>query len=242
MIHNLDCLEFLAQLDDNSVDLVLTDPPYFIGFDGGKGWDSQWKTEDEYLDWCMSWTKECQRVLKPNRMLVVFGTLKTDAFIRYKLRVSELGMTSQNELIWSYNWGGRTKSNFARKHEFAWCWSKGNEFLFNGDDVRVERKLKKNPRTNQDFEQGTIPTCVWEKNNHTMSREYVNWHATQKPLMILDRIIRAYTNEGDVVLDIFSGSGSTAIASDCAGRDFIGCELDSDYHRLSLERREQWSN
>ena len=78
MIENKDCLEYIKSLDDNSVDLVLTDPPYFIGFDGGKGWDSCWSDETEYLDWCKEWTSECVRVLKDNRMLVVWGTLKTD--------------------------------------------------------------------------------------------------------------------------------------------------------------------
>jgi DNA modification methylase len=148
MIHNVDCLEYLSTLEDNSVDLVLTDPPYYIGFDGGKGWDSQWKTEQEYLDWCDLWSRECVRVLKPNRMLVVFGTLKTDTFIHYKLNTNKIEpLHTQNEIIWSYNWGGRTKSNFARKHEYAWCWSKGEEFLFNADAVRVERKQKINIRT-----------------------------------------------------------------------------------------------
>ena len=87
MIVNQDCLEYLKTLENDSVDLVLTDPPYFIGFDGGKGWDSQWKSEDEYLVWCADWTQECIRVLKPNRMLIVWGTLKTETFIKYKGRV-----------------------------------------------------------------------------------------------------------------------------------------------------------
>lgn len=234
-----DCLEYLKTVDDNSVDLVLTDPPYFIGFDGNKGWDSQWKSEAEYLHWCKQWTQECERVLKPNRMLVVFGTLKTDTFLRYKIEVLNLNTSlyPQNELIWSYNWGGRGKNNFARKHEYAWCYSSGKDFLFNADDVRVERKQKINIRTGQSFEKGTIPTCVWEKNNHTTSKEYVNWHPTQKPLLILERIINAYTNKGDTVLDIFSGSGSTMIACDNTERNFIGCELDEEYYHKSLERR-----
>lgn len=240
MLHHGDCLDYLKNLDDESVDLVLTDPPYFIGFDGGKGWDSQWKTEKEYLDWCDIWTQECVRVLKPNRMLVVFGTLKTDTFLRYKLNTNEIeGLTTQNELIWSYNWGGRSKSNFARKHEYAWCWSKGDSFLFNTDDVRVERKQKVNIRTGKPFTEGTIPTCVWEKNNHTTSKEYVNWHPTQKPFMILERIIKAYTYEGDTVLDIFSGSGSTMISSENVNRKFLGCEIDEEYYNLSLERRQK---
>ena len=110
-LENKNCLDYLSTIEDESVDLVLTDPPYFIGFDGGKGWDSQWKTEEEYLAWCKLWTDECVRVLKPNRMLVVWGTLKTDTFLRYKLDIlnSYESMHGQNEIIWGYNWGGRTK-------------------------------------------------------------------------------------------------------------------------------------
>ena len=241
MLVSADCIEFLHTLEDNSVDLVLTDPPYFIGFDGGKGWDKQWEDESDYLDWCKKWTDECVRVLKPNRMFIVWGTLKTETFLRYKLETSHdhyCTLTPQNEIIWSYNWGGRGKSNFARKHEYAWCWSKGETFLFNADDVRVERKQKVNIRTGQSFEKGTIPTCVWEKNNHTTSKEYVNWHPTQKPLLILERIINGYTNKGDTVLDIFSGSGSTMIACDNTDREFIGCEIDEEYYNKSLTRRQ----
>ena len=241
MIENKNCLDYLSTIEDESVDLVLTDPPYFIGFDGGKGWDSQWKTEEEYLAWCKLWTDECVRVLKPNRMLVVWGTLKTDTFLRYKLDIlnSYESMHGQNEIIWGYNWGGRTKSNFARKHEYAWCYSKGKTFLFNDHDIRVERKVKKNLRTGKEHTQGTIPTCIWEKNNHTTSKDFIGWHPTTKNIDILERIIRAYSNEGDNVLDIFSGSGSTAVTSLRCNRKVMGCELDQEYHEKSLIRIEE---
>lgn len=240
MLENLDCTKYLSKLQDQSVDLILTDPPYFIGFDGGQGWDNQWKNEKEYLDWCKSWTKECYRVLKPNRIFAVFGTLKTDTFIKYKLNILNNipDFVGQNEIIWSYNWGGRSKENFARKHEYIWCYSKGKSFLFNADDVRIERKQKINIRTKKPFEKGTIPTCVWEKNNHTTSKEYVNWHPTQKPLEILERIIKAYTNSGDKVLDIFSGSGSTMIACSNTHRNFLGCEASESYYTKSIKRYE----
>jgi DNA modification methylase len=230
-ISHMDCLEFLATLPDDSVDLVLTDPPYQIGFDGGKGWDKQWKTEAEYLSWCKQWTAECVRVLKPGRMLIVWGTLKTDTFLRYKLDVlnSFEELAGQNEIIWSYNWGGRSKKNFARKHEYAWCYSKGKEFLFNADEVRVERKMKTSMRTGTAHDKGTIPTLIWEKNNHTMSKDFINWHPTTKNVDILQRIIAAYTNEGDTVLDIFMGSGSTAVAAHHLNRNSIGCERDDEY-------------
>lgn len=236
-MENADCLDYLKTIKNGSVDMVLTDPPYFIGYDGGRGWDSQWKSEQDYLDWCFEWSKECIRVLKPGGVMIVWGTLKTDTFIKYKLFLSDQpGMISQNEIIWSYNWGGRTKANFARKHEYAWVYSKGETFTFNSDDVRVERKMKKNIRTGSDFASGTIPTCVWEKNNHTASRDFVGWHPTTKNLEILDRMIRAYTNPGETVLDIFMGSGSTAVACIRAGRNAIGCEKDANYYSLMMER------
>ena len=236
-ITNSDCLKYLKKLPDNSVDLVLTDPPYFIGFDGGKGWDKQWKSDREYIQWCIEWTKECVRVLKDERMLVVWGTLKTEAFLLYKLALNRMeGITPQNEIIWSYNWGGRSKDNFARKHEYAWCYSTGDKFLFNGDDVRIDRKMNTNIRTGLQHTKGTIPTCVWEKNNHTTSKDYCGWHATTKNIEILERIIRAYSNENDLVLDPFMGSGSTAIACKLSNRDYIGSELDQDYIKKARAR------
>lgn len=72
-IENKDCLDFLSTLPDESVDMVLTDPPYFIGYDGGRGWDRQWETEDDYLKWCELWTKECVRVLRRGGVLIVWG-------------------------------------------------------------------------------------------------------------------------------------------------------------------------
>jgi|TARA_B100000287_G_scaffold50770_1_gene44990 DNA modification methylase len=239
ILENKDCIEFLKDIEDNSVDMVLTDPPYYIGYDGGKGWDSAWETEKDYLDWCKEWTTECVRVLKPNRCLYVWGTTKTDTFLKYKLEVlnSFSDMFYQNWIIWSYDWGGRTRKTYARKHEDLLMYSKGEEFLFNSDDIRIPYIMKKSVRKGVELnEKGKIPTDVWNKNNHTTSKEYCGWHPTQKPIELLERIIKGNTNEGDIVLDIFSGSGSTAIASTNVGRKFMGSELDKDYYKKSLER------
>jgi hypothetical protein len=82
---NDDCLSYLATLPDESIDLVVTDPPYYkIVSDK---WDHQWKVESEYLAWCRHWTEECVRVLKPGGCLYVWGTTKTDTFLRYKLDI-----------------------------------------------------------------------------------------------------------------------------------------------------------
>lgn len=281
-----DCLAFLKSLDDESVDLVIVDPPYFeIVKDS---WDNQWNSEQEYLDWCEEWTTECFRVLKPGRCFYVWGTTKHDTFLRYKLNVlNEVkGATYQNWIIWHYDWGGRTKKNFARKHEDLLMYSKGKEFLFNADDVLEERAVKTNmglqrkmnllkkkiaghsfdekdqkswgtyrfdkldsseygtvlqqlQEKNTKFEKGKIPTDVWKKNNHTTSKEYAGWHPTQKPVALLERIIKANSNEGDVVLDVFNGSGSTTIACNRTGRTFWGCEFDKEYYDKSLVRIEE---
>lgn len=231
-LSNVDCLDFLRGLDSDSVDLALQDPPYGIGVDT---WDKQWASEDEYLQWAAEWTKESVRVLKPNRMLVVWGTLKSDSFLKYILQTSEIeGLTRQNEIIWEHNWGGRTKKNFPRKQEYAVCWSKGKNHLFN--PVYIERKVKKSLRTGEEFKQGTIPTCVWSFNNHTMSKDFVGWHPTVKNLSVTDRMIQAYTNSGDTVLDSFLGSGTTAVAALRAGRRCVGSEISSEYFAKLRDR------
>lgn len=239
-----DVKEFLSTLPDNSAGLVIADPPYNIGFDGGRGWDKI-KDEDEWISWCLSWTRELARITEPGRMIIVWGTLKdSNQFLKYKLAVDEDPELSQillpeNEIIWAYNWGGRSKRNFARKHEYAFCWRKaGAALLFNADDVRIPRKMKKNIRTGADFDKGTIPTCIWEFNNHTGAKDFCGWHPTTKNLSVLERMIRAYTNPGDLVVDPFSGSGSTAIAALRCGRNFSGCEIDPDYATKSIERIE----
>lgn len=239
---NVDCLKFLKTVEDESVDQVLVDPPYFEIMKND--WDNQWDTENDYLEWCRQWTAECIRVLKPGGTFYVWGTTKTDTFLRYKLDVlnSFPELYYQNWIIWHYDWGGRTKKTFARKHEDCFMYSKGKEFQFYADNVRIPYVMKNNVRkgaTNNPL--GKIPTDVWAKNNHTTSKEYVNWHPTQKPLEILERIIMANTKEDDVVMDIFSGSGSTMIASQRTGRTFIGCEISEEYYTKSKERLEKLS-
>jgi len=239
-LHNEDCLDYLQSLASESVDMVLTDPPYFKIVKND--WDNQWKTEQEYLNWCLKWTRECIRVLKPGGSMIVWGTDKTDTYLNYRILVNGMkpGLTHHYQGVWSYEWGAKSKKNITTKHELWNHWTKGKPFTFNGDDIRIPYKMQNNTYRgkNTNHPLGKIPTSVWEKNNITTSKEHCGWHPTTKNLFILDRMIRAYTNPGEVVLDIFSGSGSTAIACERAGRRFWGCEKDADYYNKSLERIE----
>lgn len=234
-LQNKDCIDYLKSLPDNSVHHCNFDPPYNIGYDE---WD-KWEDED-YLRWCKEWATEATRILTDGRMLVVWGTLKTDLFLRLKLEVLNKipGLFPQTSIHWSYNWGGRTKSNFPHKFETAWCFSKGPVFLFNPDDITVERKMKKNIRTGEDYAKGTVPTSIWEGNLATVSNEAKgsSFHPTVKPQFVLQRMIKAYTNPGELVCDVFSGSGSTAVAALSTGRAFTGCERDTVYYQKSKER------
>lgn len=238
-IAHADCIEFLKSLADNSIGHINADPPYNIGYDGGGGWDT-FAGETEYLDWCQEWLSECARVLRPERMMCVWGTQKTDTFFRLKLEVLNHlpGITAQNAIHWSYNWGGRPRNNFAHKFESAWCYSKGERFYFDRSRVEIERKMKVNIRTGKPYENGTVPTTIWEGNLGTTSAEAreSKFHPTVKPQFVLQRMISGYTPAGETVLDPFSGSGSTAIAAYHTGHDFLGCERDAHYHAQSLLR------
>ena len=182
--------------------------------------------------------------MKPETCFYVWGTTKTDTFLKYKLNtLNDIpGAAYQNWIIWAYDWGGRTKKKFPRKHEDILMYSKGKEFPFYSDDIRVPYKMAKNVRSGASNNPlGKIPTDVWTKNNHTTSKEYAGWHSTQKPIALLERIIKAHTKPGDVVVDCFSGAGSTMIACNNLGRDFKGCEFDNEYVDKSLERLEKLS-
>ena len=102
------------------------------------------------------------------------------------------------------------------------------------DDIKQYKCDVIEPKTR--FEKGSIPTSVWKKNNHTTAKDFCSWHPTTKNIWILERMISAYTNKDDLVLDIFMGSGSTAIASNNLKRKVIGCERDSDYYSKLMTR------
>tara|TARA_B100000900_G_scaffold416204_1_gene450026 strand:- start:1921 stop:2688 length:768 start_codon:yes stop_codon:yes gene_type:complete len=243
-LHNVDCLELLADIKDNTIDHINCDPPYNIGYDGGDDWDT-FPTEADYLAWCKQWIGECARVLKPERMMCIWGTQKSDTFFRLKLDVLNdiEALNAQSAIHWSYNWGGRPRNNFAHKFETAWCYSKGKTFYFDRTDVEVPRKMPINVRTGEPYTNGTIPTTIWEGNIATVSKEAKEskFHPTVKPQFVLQRMIQAYTKADDTVLDLFSGSGSTAIACLETGRNFIGCERNVEYFKKSKDRIEKYN-
>ena len=147
-----------------------------------------------------------------------------------------------NWIIWPYDWGGRSKRRFARKHDDILWYSKTKEYKFYPERVSVP-KVVTGETMNPSGRTTKIPTDVWEDigNFHTMSKERVKdsdgknlrW---QKPLNLMERIILSTTDEQDIVLDPFMGSGSTGISALSNNRSFIGIELDKEIFGIAEER------
>ena len=215
-IINADCLDILKQLPDKCIDLVLTDPPYNIGIDGGKGWDNI-KDYEVFIKQVFS---EAQRVSK--RQIFFFDYSYTKLF-------EELAEPKER-FIWHRE--GGFSGDFIKK---------GYEpFYLYGDEVANIPKIKNeyadtDPRL-REFKSvsnvWTIPNLVGRKNEK-------EGHPTQKPLKLFERCVYMGSNEGDIVLDCFSGSGTTAIACYNQKRKFICVEKDFDYWKASCKRLEE---
>jgi site-specific DNA-methyltransferase (adenine-specific) len=237
-----DSLDILSdEISDNSVDLVFADPPYNIGknFNGHK---DKWATEEYYLNWCYQWIDMCINKLKSNGSMYIMTSTQFmpyfDIFIRKR-------MTILSRLIWYYDSSGvQAKSYYGSMYEpILFCVKNPDNYIFNAQDILVEaktgakRKLidyRKNPP--QVYNSEKVPGNVWEfaRVRYRMD-EYEN-HPTQKPIALLERIIKASTNVGDTVLDPFSGTFTTSFVAKQLGRKSIGIELQEEYVKIGLRR------
>ncbi|MEM5807479.1 MAG: site-specific DNA-methyltransferase [Candidatus Aenigmatarchaeota archaeon] len=231
-VYNADALDILRQIPDNSIDLILTDPPFMISqeikiFRGGnskfKGkdidldfgaWDKQWKSMNDYLEWCKLWLKEAVRVLKDYRHLVFFYDIRKISYVVDYLE--SLNMKYRGNLLWikSNPTPQARKVKFQRAVEYALWFTKSKIYsqYFN-------------------YKYGQSPEYVIAglPNSNRI-------HPAQKPVKVLEHWIKYFSDEGDIVLDPFAGSGSTIVASINLNRNYIGIERDKDFHEKILER------
>lgn len=238
-----DAIEGLNMIEDNSIDLIFADPPYNIGkdFDGVK---DKWATDEDYLNWCYEWLDLCVKKLKPNGSFYVMTSTQFmpyfDLFLRNKL-------TILSRLIWSYDSSGvQAKKYFGSMYEpILYCVKDKDNYTFNAEDILVEaktgsqRKLidyRKNPP--QPYNTKKIPGNVWDFARVRYRMDEYEDHPTQKPIALLDRIIKASSNKGDIVLDPFSGSFTTGFMAKQLKRNFIGIELQEKYIKIGLRRLE----
>ena len=224
-----DAVAEMANLDTESIDLIITDPPYNLGKNYGNNIDL--KDRADYQNFTKLWLDEAIRILKPDGSLYCFMGVKFIARL-YLMLEEEFNLTAQGWITWHYTQGMGRKLGFSPRHEDILWFSKGEEARFNLNDVRVPQKYYRK-RNNM---AGANPGDVWQFSHvHYCAAERLP-HPTQKPEALLERIIKASSNPGDVVLDPFLGSGTTARVASVLNRTAIGIEINPDYIEMAKAR------
>ena len=221
------CIELLFNIQTDSIDLIATDPPYEIHFE-----KNAWDVENS-LNWNLL-TKEFHRVLKPTGNLIVFqgwsNVMKTHGEIG---KLFEL----KNWIIYDRIKGRGAKTNLvSTREDILWYIKDAKKYTYNKISSTI---LKKTGGTigRKNGNQYRALSNVWTDISPIVpwSKERVK-HPTQKPLMLMDRILQVFSNENDIVLDPFAGSGTTAISSIQQGRKYICFENNKEYFNIMKER------
>ena len=240
-LYNADCLEILKTLPDKSVDLILQDPPYNTTACKWE-WDIITKIDEFWAEW--------KRVIKDNGAIVMTASQPFTS----KLVMSNLKMFKY-EWVWEKNTGAgfiHAKNRPLKRHENIIVFSNGSmghksllgekRLIYNPQGLIKEIKIGKNGisgttigkrpsnKDNNVSEYKNYPTTILKINNDT------GLHPTQKPVALMEYLIKTYTNEGDTVFDGFMGSGTTGVACKNLGREFIGIELYEKYFKIAEER------
>lgn len=211
-----DAISFLKKLPENSIQLILIDPPYNLEL-------ATWDKFENYLDWARQWLDEVYRILKPSGNCVIFGGFQYQdlkkgdllEILHYSRHNTNLRFT--NLIIWYYKNGMSAYRYFANRHEEAVWLTKTKKYYFDLDSVRVQYSPEKKKLALKDkrliaanIEKGKNPTNVWEIGRlNGNSKERVG-HPTQKPIELIRRFVKSLSYEGSLVLDFFAGSGTTS--------------------------------
>jgi site-specific DNA-methyltransferase (adenine-specific) len=229
-----DCLESLQTLERESVDLVVTDPPYNIGIDYGYGPDSDRRRD--YDLWCERWIGWCYRALKPRGSLWIISGQEYGAFI--DISIQNAGMTVRNRITWHETFGVYCQKKFGRcSRPIYYAVKNQKRFTFNADAVTIPSARQAKYGDKRANPAGKIMGDVWQVNRVCGTfRERVAGVPTQLPEELVERIIGVSSNPGDTILDPFAGSGTTLAVAARMGRSGIGCELNPEYAKIAEAR------
>ncbi len=224
-----DALEKLKLLESESVDLIVTDPPYNLNKDYGNNRDSL--EFNEYLAFSREWITQCLRVLKPTGTMYVFMGMRYISYI-FTILEQEMKMEFNSWITWYYTQGiGKTKG-FSPRHDDILMFTKSKKYKFNIDNVRVPQKYYRSVNNMR----GANPGNVWEFSHMHYCNKNRQKHPTQKPEGLYERMILASSDEGDVVLDPFVGSGTALRVCQQTNRKCIGIDINPEYIEMIKER------
>jgi len=245
-----DCIIWLRSLEDESVDLIFADPPYNIK---KAEWDS-FESQEEYVNWSVSWIQEAARVLKPTGTLYICGFSEIIADIKLPALKYFKGC---RWLIWNYKNKANLGSDWGRSHESILHFRKSKKFTFNIDSIRIpysnhtlKYPLHPQAETSQ-YGNGNNHGKLWEPNPLGAKPKDVieipttcngmnekTPHPTQKPEELLRKMVLASSNPDDLILDPFLGAGTTAVVAEQLGRKWKGCDTSLEYCLWAAKRIE----
>ena len=235
----------LSSMDGEKFDLLFADPPYNLTKKfGAEEFNS--KSSDEYEIWLASWLAKCAPLLKPNASVYICGDWRSGASIQ---RAGSKYFKLQNRITWEREKGRGAKRNWKNAAEDIWFFTVSDNFTFNLEAVKQRRRVLAPYRANgkpkdwNESDEGnyrdTHPSNIWTDITVPFWSMPENTdHPTQKPEKLLAKIILASTNPGDLILDPFAGSGTTAVVAKKLGRRFVAIESDENHCLLAAKRLE----
>ena len=230
-----DCIELLPTLDEPIADLIFADPPFNIGYKYDVYRDR--KKHDEYYEWTRQWMSACvAHALKPTGSFWV--AIGDEYAAEIKTIGDSLGLHLRNWVIWHYTFGQNTQRKFARSHVHLFYWVKDpKRFTFNDMAVRIPSARQTTYADARANPKGKVPDDVWSYSRVCGTfNERVQWHPCQMPEKVLERIVEASSSADDLVLDPFSGSGTTSVVAARLGRKYLGLDISEAYVTESTKR------
>lgn len=245
-----DCLNLMKKIDPALIDLTVTSPPYNIG----KEYEEPMPLET-YLDWCKDWISEIHRITKDQGAFWLnIGYLeipeKGKAVPIPYLLWDKTPFFFIQEVIWNYGAGVAGRKFFSPRNEkLLWYVKDQENYVFNLDDIRDKNVKYPNQKKNGKLKcnpLGKNPSDVWQipkvtSGANRSSKERMP-HPAQFPIALIDRVVKASSNQNEIVLDPFLGSGTSAIVALSNKRKFVGFEINEKYCDLAIERIKQYKN
>lgn len=232
-----DNLKVLKRIKSDSIHLVYIDPPFNTGRkqQGKRGAYND--RHDSYIPDLMERVEETKRILRSDGSFLIHLDCREVHYVKVELDKVFGRDCFMNEIIWSYDYGGRSKKKWPSKHDnILWYVRNPNEYTFNFeaiDRIPYEAPSLCGP---EKAARGKTPTDVWKQTIvHTTGKERTGY-PTQKPLKIIERIVKVHSNPGDIVLDFYSGSGTTGFAAVKNERSFILVDNNQDAIDVTTER------
>lgn len=252
-IHTGDALKILPRLEEGSAQLVIADPPYFQVLQD-EDWDNIWSSPDDYLEWTLRWARECGRILRPDGLFYIFGQLgKREHVWLHVCSLLAREMQFHDMVIWDRAVGYNERhDSFTPQYEMILVLRKSPESkpYFDKDAVRIpyekekiqaylrDKRYKDKKARERHLLKGKYATNIFRIPSLKGSSKEKAGHPSQKPIALVSRLVRSSSREGDLVIDPFLGSGTTAEAAETNNRRWIGIEQNAKYVRTAKRRVE----